>query len=127
MKCPDLHPLIQKACSDLLPQDSQCVCIIDALSREDSSCMTAGVGAYTNSPTNMRPLGDKGYVPSSQVKRLYGWYASYEKPEDGIVNAVALYGKLYAGMEADAMVRKWANTNPERNPSYFDSVRSCFP
>ena len=88
--------------------------------------MTAGVAVGTKSPSNMRCLGDAGYVPSSCVLRTYGYYASYEKPEDGIVNAVALYAKMYAGLSPDALVKKWAATTPERNPSYYADVRACY-
>lgn len=74
----------------------------------------------------MRPLGDKGYLPSSQVAALHGSYASYDRIEDGIVNAVALYAKMYAGLSPDDLVLKWAATTPVRNPSYYKDVRACY-
>lgn len=71
----------------------------------------------------MRPLGERGYLPSSQIKARYGWYASYDSIEDGIVNAVGLYGKLYSGRAPEEITRIWAQTN---NPHYYEAINSCY-
>ena len=121
--CPSLRPLIEKACSDILPRDPKCSCIQDAIFSSDSSCATKGVGARFNNPGNHRCLGERGYLPSGCKKARYGWYAEYQSLQESIVNSVALYGKLYAGKHPLEITRVWSSS---LSPHYVSAIQSCY-
>ncbi|MEK0326542.1 MAG: hypothetical protein QQN63_12655, partial [Nitrosopumilus sp.] len=111
----------------LLPDDPLCSCLIDAISKHDSSCGTAGVGKRFKNTTNHRCLGENSpFVPQCRKAR-YGFYAYYESIDQSVINSVDLYARLYAGLGSEEMTLKWASTTPERNPGYYNAIKSCFP
>lgn len=92
--------------------------------------MTAGVGKRFNNPCNVRCLDVETslfeHVMTCEDSGPSGWFAHFNDPRDGIAACVELYARKYRGLATKSLVGKWAATNEERNPEYFDAVESCF-
>lgn len=88
------------------------------------------VGGRFNNPCNVRCLDANTSLFASVMKCESvpgnGIFAKFNTREDGIAACVELYSRKYRGLNVDALVSKWANTHRGRNPSYVESIESCF-
>ena len=125
MKSP-LHSLIVSACNEYAPTDQLCPCIVSAMAKNDSLFATAGVGARTKNPGNMRCVADI-FMPNGTdcVGSLSGSFSAFQTLEEGVRQNVALYIRKYAGKAPDEVTRVWAGS--PRSEGYWKDIRSCYP
>lgn len=86
------------------------------------------VGMRFNNPCNVRCLDPltSPFESTCEAAPGNGVFAKFPNQEEGIAACVELYSRKYRGLDVDTLVRRWANTNRERNPGYFESVESCY-
>ena len=98
---------------------------MDQIFRHDSNWATAGIGARTNNPGNLRCLGSDNPWQKSCVASVNnnGHFASFATLKDGIYANVDLWNRLYRGKGADNIARIWAGC--PQTKAYWDALRSC--
>ena len=113
-----------EACAELSPGDKHCACVVSAIAKQDSGYATLGVGAKTNNPCNLRPIGENGGIPHTDYHSPgNGFFGKYANLRDGTKACVDLYVRKYKGLRTDTITWQWART---RNPAYYGAIRSCY-
>lgn len=122
IKVPEHKTVLAEACES----EEKCICINNAIFKHDSSWATAGVGAKTNNPCNMRI--PKTWKPSVKVSTYYspgnGSFARFDTLADGITACVELYKRNYSKLPPDTLVTRW--TSGDNNREYLTAVYNCF-
>lgn len=96
------------------------------MAKNDSAFATAGVGARTKNPGNMRCVSDIFMPKGTQcIGSASGKFSSFQTLEEGVRQTVALYVRKYAGKAPNDITRVWAG-NP-KTKGYWEDIQRCFP